>query len=550
MKYINKPILVILPLLYLVLGFYFNQLIGIFSLRNVDPEYIYLTNGLYMSLGHLNVYHIDNPGTPLQLIVALVCRVVYFFRATSVPYIEDVFQNSDLYLNVINNVVIILTSITIYISGKYILKFTSFLPYAFLVQTAPFYSHLTYGIIGRLTPELLLCIPVLLLKLILVRLIHKKVKAPDKKDILLLGLTTGFGLSIKLTFLPVLLLPFFIIPGLKDKLRFAGITMLSLFVFAFPILFDLSDFFSWIGDLFIHSGQYGGGDSNFININEFVQNFEKILSINGFLVLIWILSLAISILYLVLKKKNINRMLFWGSLGIFATLLVQFFIVSKHYQYRYLTPGLALFPAMAICSLEMLKEIIPWKRNKILITALIIGGFFIMIPTHTDWIGIVSRGISKEIENKNRTKTFVDNLDKNAVKLITPKPYGCPYHDFSMMISHSWAGWANEVFLPVYKKLYPDTYYYFRSEKRNKYWYYPYDLSKIIQHERPVYFYIGDYSEDLYKLSLEKMLPGYETENIQNSLLFINEATNERIYQLKFDADSMLMNNKNRQTNF
>jgi hypothetical protein len=136
------------------------------------------------------------------------------------------------------------------------------------------------------------------------------------------------------------------------------------------------------------------------------------------------------------------------------------------------------------------------------------------------------------------TKHFVGTLPKDAIKLITPAAYGCPFHDFSIMISHCWAGNENKVFVPVYKKLYPDTYLYFTWEKRSKYWD-GYDVSSITNTNRPVYFYIAGYTPELDTTSLSAILPGYPITDIKQELVFENQKMNEKIFRLTFpDAES------------
>jgi hypothetical protein len=138
------------------------------------------------------------------------------------------------------------------------------------------------------------------------------------------------------------------------------------------------------------------------------------------------------------------------------------------------------------------------------------------------------------MKNKLKTKHFVETLDKDAVKLITPAEYGCPFHDFAIRISASWAGKAYESFLPVYRKLYPGTYHYFKWEKKVKFWDEPYNISEIVDSKRPVYFYIANYSPELYKLSLSEFLPGYDPAGISAEILFENPSTNEKIFLLEF----------------
>lgn len=534
MKTAIKISLILLPALYLLLGNYFNGLIGELSLRNVDPEYVYLTNGLYLSTGDPNVSHIDNPGTPLQVIVALVCRLIYLFRSHDVPYIEDVLANSDLYLNMANHAVNLITSILLFVAGWIVMRLTSFLPYALLLQTAPFFTQITYDIIGRLAPELLMTIPVLFLTIMLIRSARDNEARFNWKTILLFGLISGFGLSIKLTYMPLLIIPFMVIPGLKDKLKFLLFTLLSLFVFAFPILFDLVAFTKWIFALFIGTGKYGGGEAGIIDPEAFSRNFRYFMEKHIFFIVVWIISSALLVSYIFMRRKTLNKKIAYGLGAILITLFLQVMMVSKHYEYRYLIPGLALFPAMVILTFEVLRDMVKFRKMNLLIMTVILAGAFIMVPRHVNAARKVGARISGEMEVRLETRYFIENLEENAIWLMTPEGYGAPMHDFSMMISSCWGGKANRIFLPVYQKLYPDTYYYFRWEGRAKYWRTDYDVSNIIATDRPVYFYIHKPTPELIDRSLSAMLPGYDVSNIKMDLIFENLQTGEKIYKLRF----------------
>lgn len=525
--------LLLIPFIYLFLGFYFNQIIGLFSMRNVDPEYVYLTNGLYMSLGHLNVSHIDNPGTPLQMIVAIVCRIVYFIRSPQIPYLEDVMMNSDLYLNTINHVVNVIVTAVLVITGLFAWRISGFLPYGLLIQTSPFFYHITYDIIGRLTPELLLPVPVLLLSILILKVVRSDTKTFGFRTILAFGLISGFGLAIKFTYIPLLLIPLIIIPGYRDKLKFLALAIVSLFIFALPILYDLVFITRWLKDLFIHSGHYGGGEANVLIWGQFVQNLATFIKFHPFLVFMWVISFILIMVRLFYKRKEMNRHLVFGLTGVLIVILLQVIFVSKHYEYRYLVPGLALFPVMTILSLEMLKGYLRIRRINLVVVGLILAGSLYCIPRQVESVRIRSRGIFNEMQNKMVTKHFVETLPEDAVKLLTPSGYGCPFHDFSIMISHCWAGKANTVFKPVYRKLYPDTYHYFTWEKRSKYWD-PYDVSAITNANRPVYFYVAHYTSELDSISLSTILPGYPIHEIERQLIFENARTNEKIFQLTF----------------
>jgi len=101
----NKPwihrfqsILFVVPSIYFIIGSYFRSILGDLSLRSLDPDYIYFITGLGISEGHFNVYHVDNPGTPLQYLMGFSYRITHLFRPGGGTYFEDVFKTPDLYL--------------------------------------------------------------------------------------------------------------------------------------------------------------------------------------------------------------------------------------------------------------------------------------------------------------------------------------------------------------------------------------------------------------------------------------------------------------------
>ncbi|HPT32865.1 MAG TPA: hypothetical protein PLW67_13535, partial [Prolixibacteraceae bacterium] len=270
-------LLAIIPASYILLGLYFNQLIGIFSLRNMDPEYIYFLSGLGIANGHFHLGHFDNPGTPLQVIIGLTYRMVYWIRPADLPFMDDVFLHSDLYLNIANHVVLLLTSAALYAGGVAMLKSSGKTAFALLLQTIPFYSEITYDIIGRLVPELLMPLPGLLLSLVMIKMVTGEEKQITGKNILLLAAITAFGLSIKMSWLPLAVIPLFIIPGWKLKLRYILLTFTAFLIFALPATLEYKNFYLWIKGLFLHSGNYGSGDANFLDPDLFLRNFKTII---------------------------------------------------------------------------------------------------------------------------------------------------------------------------------------------------------------------------------------------------------------------------------
>src|SRR5660397_3345 len=168
-----KLFLYIFPFLYLIAGVYFRHLLGILSLRSVDPDYVYFISGLHISEGYFKVGHIDHPGTPLQILIAIMFRIIYLFRGNTAVYIEDVFLHPDLYLSITSLVITILTAGLLLYAGKKIFQSTKSIFYAILIQTAPFLPVIWYDLIGRITPELMMPFPVILLTVAIIKIYYE-----------------------------------------------------------------------------------------------------------------------------------------------------------------------------------------------------------------------------------------------------------------------------------------------------------------------------------------------------------------------------------------
>ena len=272
---LQKALLLIIPLLYFTAAGYFRNLLGNLSLRSCDPEYIYFISGLTLSDGNLKLGHIDNPGTPLQVLVALVFRITNLLRSTSIPYVEDVLLHPDLYLSVASLFIAAATTILLIVAGNRVYKTTRSVFYAMLVQTAPFLPVIWYDLVGRVAPELMMPFPVVLLTVLIVSVYYRN-ENTTTKDLLFFSLLSALGLSIKLTFLPLWFIPFLIIDGWKKRLSFIGLSFLFFFIIAFPMTLRIEVFLGWVKNLFMHSGQYGGGESNIIDFASLGTNLKEL----------------------------------------------------------------------------------------------------------------------------------------------------------------------------------------------------------------------------------------------------------------------------------
>jgi hypothetical protein len=435
-KKVHWYILALIPAVYLLAGFHFNLLIGIFSLRNMDPEYIYFLSGMGIANGHFHLGHFDNPGTPLQLLIALTYRIVYWIRPTELPFMDDVFLNSDLYLNMANHLLLVLTAVVLYTGGILTFRISQKPAYALLIQTIPFYSEITYDIIGRLVPELIMPIPAVILTILLIKYIQTEEPPFTWKMVLTLAIIIAFGLSIKLSFLPLGIIPFFIIPGWKWRLRYVLLTFIAFLILALPATLEYKYFWIWIKGLFIHSGNYGKGEANFLDKQLFVQNFISIWnSTKSLFYLLAILALSAAG-YRILKKKGAegNR-IFWLSVGVTVAVIFHIALASKHFSYRYLIPTLTLIPLMAILAFEMIHRISPGFWNKYVILLITLLAFIPGVKKQVTSAQIRSKGIGAEMAGKRETWHQAQALPDSCFKIIVTQGYGAPFQDYVIMYS-------------------------------------------------------------------------------------------------------------------
>lgn len=528
-------LLFIIPAFYFIIGSYFRYILGDLSLRSLDPDYIYFITGLGISEGHLNVFHVDNPGTPLQYLMGLTFRFVYFLRPENGTYLEDVLKNPDLYMAVSNSVITILITVLLFYAGKRIYKSTGSILCGFLLQTTPFLAVIWYDIIGRIVPELLMPIPVIFLEIFLIEMIYSEKSVENKMQIIVLAVISAIGLSVKLTYLPLWFIPLIIIRRWKNKALFVGLSILFFLLFAIPVTLRLGVFTGWIKALFIHSGQYGGGDANFINWTDFGANLKFLWSYEKWFFVTAFLSGATAIGYFLYNRKTADIRLLLITIAVLVTILLQTIMVGKHFEHRYYIPALLLFPILVFLIIEMGKRML--RGNLKIIVS--IGGvifLFAFFIHQQPWIRLKAETMSIDIAQRQETRNFVAGMDSNSIKIIATKNYGCPFKEYALMISYAWSGGHQKYYKETLARLYPDSYLYFTWDNTFRFWGTELTMDRINQLKKPVFVYLENNSPELYQQTINQLDFIPDSIKVTPTLLFQNEKTKETIYQLKLEA--------------
>ena len=526
-----KYLIYVIPALYLLLGFYFRQIFGDLSLRTIDPTYIHFISGLCVSTGKFSQANIDHPGSVLQLLLAVVFRIVYFFREHNLPYFEDVISNSDLYLAVGNLVITVIIASAMLWAGKAVKNITNNILYALVIQTSPFLINVWYDITGRIYPELLFVVPVFILQVLLLREIYHQ-NENYKPRIFLYAFAVAVGMSLKMIFLPFIVLPLFLIKKIRNKLWYLFYTIVSFSVLSLPVVFQLNRFLHWMGGIFIHSGIYEGGNKNIINPGLFVKNLKTLISSEREF---FYAAIVLFILFLVLVITKRSKKVFARiSLGLTIVFLGLIFIVSKQYAIRYFLPALLFFPFLLILNKEIIESFFSNKIVNIVLSIIIIVIIGYKYKHEVPYMRVVSANVGRQMAARIATRDVAKTLKKDSYKIIVSQDYGCPFHEYAIMYSFAMGGKQWPHYKEKLNKLYPDTYQYFTWDNTIKYWGKAFDPNSIIVSGKPVYLYLQRNTNSLYTRTIRKLFKNFKGFTVKKKLLFDNPQNGEAILQLYF----------------
>src|SRR5665648_28314 len=516
--------LLIIPVFYFLIGAYFRYLFGDLSLRSVDPDYMHFLSGLCISTGRFSQANIDHPASTLQLILAIVFSIVYLFRGNGLPFFEDAIINSDLYLATANLVLTTIISIAILISGYKIFILSSNLIIALLIQTSPFLTNILYDIIGRIYPELLLPIPVFILIILFFQAIYNEEKRPQ---VGWFAFAIAFGLATKATFLPVAILPFFILKKRKQLFGYLILTLVFYLFLALPVTFQINRYWLWMKDLFIHSGTYGQGEANIINPEEFFNNAKKIF--NSEKVLFYSVGLLTMAIALFFKSTNTTKekTIFRISIGVIGLLLIQTFLISKQYAFRYFVPVLLFSPFILFLIRERINLRFPNRKVYLATSALLLFFLVRIIVIQIPSIQLRSQYIGEQMQARIESSHVAKMLPKESYQIIVTQDYGCPFHEYAIMHSFCVAGqqWPN--YREKLAAIYPKTYQFFTWDNTIKYWGQDFNPANGEQ----LFIYLENDSNVLLQKTLNKFFEGKTYQPDKLDTLFLNPINHEIIYE-------------------
>jgi len=284
--WLNYGLITILPIAYVIIYLLVGNRRGpYYWTPNQDPDYAYLLNALVLAILKVPT-HTDHPGTPLQAMGAIVLWVSYliqlpFNAALKNNLVDEVLTNPELYLNLFNYMLLLLTACSLIAVGWVALRLTRNLPLTLILQITPLLMIRTFLAEepSRVAPDVLVACISQLLVLVLVRYLYLEDEERSRRFVTSLGAVFGLGMATKVTFLPMIL--YFLLPhGWRRKAQTLGIAIAAFVLATLPIITRYGRTLNWMTGLATHTGPYGGGKVGLVDTSDLGKNAEQLFTHN------------------------------------------------------------------------------------------------------------------------------------------------------------------------------------------------------------------------------------------------------------------------------
>lgn len=439
--------------------------------RNCDPSYAYLINSLNLcQFKGYGVGLISHPGTPVQEIGAAVLLITHSMKSGSKDIVTDVFDNPEYYLNNICNVFLFLISSAIFLLGltAYV-KMKSIFP-ALFFQLTPFsfYSEDIYFQLTNVSVEPVLVFTVLLLIASIIMYLYKKDN--EKSNLIfavVFGILCGLGMATKISFLPVMIIPFLLLKKFRLKGLFILASVISFFILIYPAFssHNANEFVVWVKDLITHSGKYGTGSEDLVETTSYFNNIRTVFSKNLIFSITYILLFILCMLQFTGKYKDVIRSDKYYNLltGIFLAMTIQILIVAKHFSLYYMIPVYmfsipGLF-ALNSAVLSMYPDLLNTKNRKyIFYSATVV----LIIVYSVFQIRIINKDRKQNAIARNEERKIISALEGEFKNSTIISSYECSSREFALFLGSSYGGTRQKDYMTVVRNRYPDNIYFNR----------------------------------------------------------------------------------------
>jgi hypothetical protein len=538
MRNVKVLFLIILPIILIVSGLSLKSEIGYYHLLSTDPVYAYIFDGLNIC-NFTFPFLVQGPGTPLTLISAGTMEIVHLFRQHD-TLIVDVIKNPEVYLSASNTTITLLQGLFLFLMGFWIYKTTKNIFISTFLQLTPFVSWIFIDLMRPIMVENLILIGVLCLIALVIKFVNDDSNNTTKivdKYVVLFSIIIGFIAATKLMYLPIAIIPFLLLSGLRKKCAYIILSIIAFSIFAFPIFNRWVTFRSYYVDNFMHSGVYGNGPKTIVDINTFIPNLTNIFTGSKlYLITLFILLLG-AILYFVpvLKVKKKDDKEFKTLTGIVITMVIMTLLVAKQFKFYYLTIALLLIiPGLYFLYSIYFRNLSKNIRIIIIVTSVLLISYncYSEVKMRLSWI---PGNIAKK-ENYLQTYKYVQKTyAQDQPTLLIADYYGAPYKEYGLFYGMAWCrGDMRDKYATELKKLYPNIYIYHGWNNLFNQWDNSFSFIELLKKYNKIVLFSGD---SKVEADLNSKLHGI---NRQLDTKFIKktyfESTKETFYDVSFDS--------------
>lgn len=423
-----------LPLVFLLMASAFARVVGPFYLSyNYDPDYAYLFNGLNLAILQ-SPEHIDHPGTPLQLALALLIRLANL--GSSAPETAvNVLAHAESYLGTASLLFVLLYAVAMAWVGVAVSNHMNNRWAGWVVQCTPFVLEGNFLLFLRVNPEPLLLLLSLLLLPFLLRL-AAITETPRRRPLFLISFLVATGVCLKVTFLPVLLVVLALLPAMKARVWFAILVVGWCALWTLPIWSKYGALLRWFWSLVARRGWYGLGDSGMVDLELVLPWFLRLLWASKF----FVLSILASTLVVALGLMDgATRKASRAQLRLLAILtagqLLQIAMSIKNPQSRYLAPMMGL-----VASNWALVVGIAWRKTALLPVLRRRGLFVALAVAALVSVSVGFVGLYRDAAMNSTMKTELSEMTTGLRTGVRVYHYGASSPVYALAFGNAYSG--------------------------------------------------------------------------------------------------------------
>jgi hypothetical protein len=322
---------------------------------NSDPDYPYLLNALGLLRG-VGPGHVDHPGTPVQLLLALIARATHLASGGGAVH-EDVLLRPEHYLLVANGVLLLAFAASLVLAGLAALRTTGSLAAAIAVQLLAGLSPVICHNVICVKPEPLLATLVTLLAALVLRTLQPGRPRAPNREATLFGVLAGLLVATKVTAAPVVVLPLLLVRSWGGRARFAGVAALTFAASVAPAWGRRAEFVELMHRISTHSGRYGFGRATVFDRAEYASALGGLVAnVSGALpVVVGAIGAAVASALALRARRTADERAASVARALAATVAAQlacYLVVARHPANHYLLPALALTGVVAALAIH------------------------------------------------------------------------------------------------------------------------------------------------------------------------------------------------------